>query len=155
MSYELRRFVPSYEAFGILVDFLAEKPPFDRFRAGKLAAALRHQIANGHHVAAFRAETLVGYGGWLPITDAMGEAWQKGAGGLSPVPPEQQDAVALTIVRVEEKAVLLPLIRACRRLEPDKRVFFKREYFEAERAPRRSAVWNLPSSKPDESNASG
>jgi hypothetical protein len=145
MSYEFRRFVPSYEALGILLDFLVLAPPFDGMRAGKLLPALRHQIANGHHIAAFRGETLVGYAGWLPITEAMGEAWRRGAGELAPAEPGTDDAVALTTVRTEEPAVLLPLIRACRKQEPGKRVYINRDYTESARPQRRNAVLNRTS----------
>src|ERR1700733_10512680 len=100
--YQLRRFVPSYESLGILIDFLTHRGPFAAYRSGTLVAALRYQIAQGCHVAAFRAETLVGYGGWLRIMAATGEAWVGSASELEPVPEENADAVALTIVRVEE-----------------------------------------------------
>jgi hypothetical protein len=142
MSYEFRRFVPSYEALGIVIDFLVPVPPFQSFAAGQLVRAIRHQIANGHHVAAFRGEVLMGYAGWLPVTEAMGEAWRKGEGELSAVEPVLADAVALTTVRTEEPAVLLPLIRACRKQEPGKRVYINRDYTESARAARRNAVLN-------------
>jgi len=125
-GYEMRRFTPSFEALGIVIDFLSRKAPFDQFRAGHLVTALKHQIAQGHHVCAFRGEVLVGYCGWLQVTCELGELWLLDQAELKPVPPERADAVALTLVRVDEPAAVRPLIRACRRLEPAKRVLCER-----------------------------
>jgi hypothetical protein len=142
-SYQLRRFKPSFEALGIIVDFLSRKGPFDQFRAGPLTTALKYQLAHGHHAGAFRGEVLVGYGGWLPITCEQGELWLADRADLTPAAPDRAEAVALTIVRVDEPAAVRPLIRACRILEAGKRVFFKRDYAEGLRATRRGMVMNL------------
>jgi hypothetical protein len=144
-SFEIRRFTPSFEALGIVVDFLSRKAPFDQFRAGHLVTALKHQIAQGYHVCGFRGEVLVGYCGWLQITRELGELWLLDQAELKPVPPERADAVALTLVRVDEPAAVRPLIRACRRLEPAKRVFFRRDYANRLHATRRNTVMNVSS----------
>jgi hypothetical protein len=146
-SYQLRRFKPSFEAVGILIDFLSRKAPFDQFRAGPLVTALKYQIVNSHHVSAFRGEALIGYAGWLQITSAHGELWLQDKVDLKPVSLDRADAVALTIVRVDEPAAVRPLIRACRILEPGKRVFFKRDYAETTPATRRNTVMNVSSDR--------
>jgi hypothetical protein len=145
-GYEMRRFTPSFEALGIVVDFLSRKAPFDQFRAGHVVTALKHQIAQGHHVCAFRGEVLVGYCGWLQVTCELGELWLLDQAELKPVPPERADAVALTLVRVDEPAAVRPLIRACRRLEPAKRVFFRRDYANGLQPTRRNTVMNVSGS---------
>src|ERR1700694_1089259 len=89
--YQIRRFNASFEAVGILIDFLSRKPPFDQFRAGPLVTALKYQVADGHHVSAFRGEALIGYAGWLQITSAHGELWLQDKADLTPVPPERAD----------------------------------------------------------------
>jgi hypothetical protein len=140
--FQIRRFKPGFDALGILVDFLTRAPPFDSFRAGPFVTALKHQLARGHHVSAFRGEALVGYCGWLPITSALGERWLAGEAELEPAEAERSDAVALTIVRVEDRAALRPLIRASRKLEAGKPVYFRRDYANA-RARRWNRVANL------------
>ena len=40
---QLRQFTANYEALGIVVDFLVERPPFDQFPTGKLIPALKRQ----------------------------------------------------------------------------------------------------------------
>src|SRR5262245_6605735 len=110
-GYQLRRFTPSFEALGIVIDFLSRKPPFDQFRAGHLVTAIKHQVAQGHHVCGFRGEVLVGYCGWLHITREAGELWLLDQAELKPIPPERADAVALTLVRIDEPAAVRPLIR--------------------------------------------
>lgn len=144
VPYQLRQFKPSFEAVGILVDFLSRKPPFDRFQAGALVTTLKYQVTHGFHVSAFRGETLVGYCGWLRIMANEGDRWVQERGDLRPAPSDRADAVALDIVRVDEPGAVRPLIRACRRLEAGKRVFFKRDYFGVtHHVSRRNTVMNL------------
>src|SRR5258705_11174609 len=93
---QLRQFTANYEALGIVVDFLVERPPFDQFPTGKLIPALKRQLAKRHHVCAFRGETLVGYSGWLPTTTASGRLWLEGRGELELGDGERYGAAALT-----------------------------------------------------------
>src|SRR5690348_2398271 len=104
-TFQFRRFTASHEALGVLVDFIATRPPFDEFRAGKLVVALKHQIANGNHVCAFRNETLVGYCGWILITQEMGRLWLANRGDLKPVPVEQADGLAVSVVCADDPGV--------------------------------------------------
>ena len=119
--------VASMEALGLVMSFVAREPPFSEYRAGRLVAALKHQLSTRNHVCLLKDETLVGYCGWLRITVEQGESWLKGEGTLRPVDPARADAFALTIVSVASNDYLMPIIRACRRLHPDQRVFFKRD----------------------------
>ena len=114
---EIRMFHSSYEAFGLVIDYLAAVEPFSKFRAGVLVKAVRYQLGKGNHVCAYRGETLVGYCGWLHITSAMGERWMNHQGELTPVPAAEADAAALTTVRVDEPALLLRIIRQNSALE--------------------------------------
>jgi len=123
----LRQLKPSMEVLGIIASFLTREPPFSEFRAGKLLAAIRFQLSSRNHVAMLKGETLIGYCGWLPITNALGDKWMANKAKLVPVPQEAADAVALTMVSFTSREHLLPMIRECRRLQPNRRVFFKRE----------------------------
>src|SRR5215467_7145410 len=111
---QLRQFTANYEALGIVLDFLIERPPFDEFRTGKLIPALKRQISRRHHVCAFRGETLVGYGGWLPISVERGQMWLRGEAELEPVDDDNYGAAALTVVCADGPAVMRMLIRAMR-----------------------------------------
>lgn len=138
-----RRLRSSYEALGLVVDFLTRAPPFDGYRAGYLAAAIKHQLATGCHVAAVHEGQLVGYAGWIRIEGAAGEAWRLGdLAELAAVPAPDYDAVALTLVRAEAREAVSGLIRACRRAEAGRRVFFKRDYAAGVRIERRNTVFN-------------
>lgn len=138
---EVRQFRPGHESFGIIVDYLGLSPPFDGFAAGKLLIALKHQVAHRHHVCAFRDDRLVGYCGWLYTTLAVGEAWLKGAGDLTPVDEAKADAAALTIVRADHPDALRPMIRAIREIGKGKRIFFRRDY--EGRGRKRQSVLNV------------
>ena len=146
-GFQFRRFTPSFEALGIIVDFLSREAPYDEFRAGKLVTALKHQVMHGHHVCAFRGEQLVGYCGWLPISEELGTLWVAGKAELTPVPPDQTNALALTAIRADDPKVLPPLIRASRKLHYGKRVFYLgRLFHDGGRTPqRRESVLNFRS----------
>ena len=144
-GFHLRRFNPSFEAVGIVLDYVSRVPPFAKYPAGTLIAAVKYQILNGCHVAGFNEKKLVGYCGWLQITKADGENWIQGKGELKPVNAREADAVAVHIVRIDERSVVLPLIRACRNLEAKKRVFFQRDYTAGGQAIKRRSVMNVES----------
>jgi hypothetical protein len=147
-EYQSRRFTQSYEALGIVAEFVTRERPFDEYRAGKLMTALKHQIAHGHHVCVFRGETLVGYCGWLPITEDLGKLWVAGKAELVPVPPEQANAVALSVFRVEDTKAMRHLTRASRKLiGAGKRVYYLGRVFSpGGRLPRRrESVLIVPS----------
>jgi hypothetical protein len=140
---QLRQFTANYEALGIVVDFLVERPPFDQFPTGKLVPAIKRQLAKRHHVCAFRGETLVGYSGWLPTTVDSGSLWLGGQGELEPVATDRYSAAALTVVCADEPAIVRMLIRAMRDHLPGIRVFFRREYATGRRPPRARTVFNV------------
>jgi hypothetical protein len=125
---QIRRFKANFEALGLVIDFVANDPPFSAFRTSKLLKAVKNQLANSYHVAGFEGDHLVAYCGWLTTSTAQGVAWLQEDGQLKAVTPPDGDAVALTIVRVLKPEHVLPMIRACRNLNRGKRVFFKREY---------------------------
>jgi len=145
LNLNLRRFKPSFEAVGIVADYISRVSPFNAFAAGTLLTAVKYQILNGYHVAGFSDETLIGYCGWLQVARREAELWLKERGELKPARPEDADAVALHIVRIDHPGAVLPLIRACRKSEPKKQVFFRRDYMARSNATRRSSVMNISS----------
>jgi hypothetical protein len=79
-GFHLRRFKPSFEAVGIVADYVSRVPPFEGYAAGTLLTAVKYQILNGCHVAGFDGETLIGYCGWLQITKGKARNGCKAAG---------------------------------------------------------------------------
>ena len=138
---ECRRLPPNFASLGQAFDFVVMTSEFGRMQARVLFNAVKAQIVDGRQVAAFRDGKLVGYCGWLTTTEEIGRRWLEGAGKLLPVPPGQADAVALTIVRIIDRAAVLPAIRSCRQLNASRRVFFKRENRDRDRT-RKSSVRN-------------
>ena len=118
----------SFEAFGVVFDYLSRTDPFTRFETGHFATIIRQQLKRGHHLVAMEGQTIVGYVGWLLTTKDIGDLWQQDLGKLKPVAEEKCDAAALTVVSSSDRAVLLRLIRGARTLNPGKRVYFKRQY---------------------------
>lgn len=137
---ELRQFRPSHETLGILIDYLAKTAPFRDIPSGEFVRSLKHQIADRHHVCAFRGDRLVGYCGWLETTVALGEKWRDGAGELKSVPSDKADAAALTTVRADEASALTPMIRAIRTMNKGRRIFFRRDYDDDKRTKRRTVL---------------
>ncbi len=130
---------PSNEALGLVVAYLARERPFCDYRAGRLVTAVKYQLSSRNHVCLLAGDMMLGYAGWLPITVAAGEKWMRDEAALVPAPAA--DAVALTVVSVTASEHLLPLIRACRRLNPGRRVFFKRDGTDRTRT-RKASVFN-------------
>ena len=135
----------SYEAFGVVFDYLSKTEPFTRFGVGHFATIIRQQLKNGHHLVAMDGPMMVGYIGWLLTTKAIGDLWQQNLGNLKPVADEVCDSAALTVVAARNRALLLRLIRGARTMNPGKRVYFKREYEGEGRPTRKSSVENLTS----------
>lgn len=141
-DYRVCKFVANAEAFGAVIDFLSRVKPFSEHRVGMLVSAVRDQLRLQHHVCAVRGNNLIGYCGWVLITQELGERWLREQVSLAPVPDDRADAATLTIVCANEPKVLRRLIRACRDLNPGKRVFFRRDYSEGRKAARQTAVLN-------------
>lgn len=130
------------ESFGVAVDFLSRFEPFTRDPVGPFVRAVRRQILRQQHLFAFDGEKIVGYAGWLPTTRQAAEAWLNDSGELLPA-DENPEAVALTIVAVDDPSATLGLMREARRINPGLRVFFKRNYSDATRTARKAAVQNM------------
>jgi hypothetical protein len=141
-NVRIERLPRTLEVFGALVDFLSRMEPFARYDLGNFARALQHQLAHGNHVAAVTSERIVGYCGWLPTTSAMAAAWVEDRGQLLPV-TGNADAVVLTVVACGDRTLLAALIRRARNLNPGKRVYFRRQYADPRRVPRKSSVKNV------------
>lgn len=124
---EIVQLTATFEAFGLIVDFLARHPPFASFEARALAEAVQAQLRNRHHLIAMRGESVVGYAGWLLTTRPIGEAWVAGLGPLTPVAAERADAASLTIVVANEPSSIRRMLRGARVLNPGRRVYFKRD----------------------------
>jgi hypothetical protein len=133
----------SFEAFGVIVDYLSRMQPFARYDIGHFASAVRRQLRSGHHLAAMQGRSLVGYVGWLLTSRTIAEEWLGTGGRLLSVEKSKADAAALTIVAAAERRVLMRLIRGARKLNPGTRVYFKRQYAQASRRARKAAVDNV------------
>ncbi len=126
---QIHRLKPGYESLGLVIDFLTQEPPFARYAAGVLAAAVKYQLGEACHLALVEDGRLTGYLGWLMVTRTMGEAWI--AGDLAeprPVPHERADAIALTVIRVARPQSRPLLIGPFRRAMGERRIFYKRHY---------------------------
>ena len=140
---KILRMKGSYEAFGVLIEFLSRIEPFARYDLGNFAQALQRQLQDGDHLAALVRHEMVGYCGWLPTTEKIAQAWQKNEGGIVPLKnTEVADAVVLTVVAAKDQVVLTSLIREARKLNPHRKVFFKREYADDTRPARKKFVQN-------------
>jgi hypothetical protein len=133
----------SYEAFGVVFDYLSRTDPFTRFEVGHFSSIIRQQLQKGHHLVAMEGQTLIGYIGWLITTKEIGDLWQNNLGKLTPVAEGNSDAAALTVVASRDRSILSRLIRGARTLNPGKKVYFKREYEREGKSTRKSSVANI------------
>lgn len=134
---------PSFQAFGMVLDFLAETDPFGLFELSSIAPVIRTQLGAGHNLAAMQGDRMVGYAGWLLTTEVVGSEWMENRAILRPMTAAGSDAAALTIVASEDKSATIRMIRGARELNKGRRVFFKRGYDAQVKAGRKSTVLNM------------
>ena len=134
---------PSFQAFGMVLDFLAESDPFGMFELSAIAPVIRTQLHAGHNLAALQGDRMIGYAGWLLTNEKTGSEWLENRAILRPLRAEDSDAAALTIFASEDKGVTLRLIRGARELNKGRRVFFKRGYDAQVKTGRKSTVLNM------------
>jgi hypothetical protein len=132
----------SFEAFGVVFDYLSRTDPFTRFQVGHFSSIIRQQLKTGHHLVAMDDKTVVGYVGWILTTREIGDRWQNDQGKLTPVAEGKADSAALTVVAARDRSILSRLIRGARTLNPGKRVYFKREYDDEGKSTRKASVEN-------------
>ncbi|MEN8832979.1 MAG: hypothetical protein ABF285_11555 [Pacificibacter sp.] len=135
----------SYEAFGMVMDFLAESDVFSSFELGAIAGVVRRQLRDGNNLAGICDDQIVGYAGWLHTNVSTGEEWMENRAILRPLAEADSDAAALTVVAVSDAKVTIRLMRGARELNKGKRVFFKRGYDGVVRPERKSNVLNVSS----------
>ncbi len=124
-------------SLGMIVRYVAEAKPFADFEFGATVHALMFQIHQGTHLIATRNDGIAGYLGWLRVSGRNAEAWLAGAEPLQAI--AEGDAVVVTTFVVDRQADILPMIRAAKRLEPGRSVYWKR-YFGDGRGPQVRAV---------------
>jgi hypothetical protein len=134
----------TYEAFGLVMDFLARVQPFSDFQVGKFAAVIQQQLASGHNLAALDAnQQMVGYAGWIHTSSVSAEQWMADNGPLQPLDGQTHDAAALTVVAATDSRATPRLMRGARSLNPGVRVYFKRGYDGEVRGPKKVSVLNF------------
>ncbi len=132
----------SYQAFGMVVDFLADSMPFGTFELSEIAPVLRTQLRAGHNLAALKGDVMVGYAGWLLTTESIGTEWMENRAILIAMTAAESDAAALTIFASDDRGATTRLIRGARELNTGRRVFFKRGYDGQMKPGRKSTVLN-------------
>lgn len=134
---------PTFEAFGMVMDFLAESDVFGNFELSSLSGVIRAQLRDGHNLAGLHDNNVVAYAGWLHTTVETGTEWMEGRAILKPLYDDSIDAAALTIFATSDPAMTPRLIRGARELNKGKRVFFKRGYDGVVRPGRKNTVLNF------------
>ena len=147
-SFTITQLSASYQAFGAVMHFLSEMPPFLAFEIGILADVVRTQLRHGQHLAAMAGDTMVGYAGWLRTSADEAAAWVDGRAILTARFDERTDAAALTIFAVAYPAVTARLIRGARSLNPGVEVFFKRDTEIKYPISRKASVLNFMPKQP-------
>jgi hypothetical protein len=135
-------------SFGAAIHFLAAEKTFGRKPLGEIVLEVSRQLHSKWNICAVRGQTLIGYCGWVFTTREIAEKYIAG----EPIPdsdvsPDEADTPVLTIVRILEPQLVLPLMRACRNRYPGRRVFFRREYLDRDKQKRSSSVLNATGSR--------
>lgn len=137
------RLANTFEAFGLVLDYLSRTPPFADFELGSFAGVIRAQLSYENHLAAMSGKLMVGYAGWLHTNAEYAEAWLRGDGILKSLDGRPHDCAALTVFVVSDARATPRLIRGARELNKGVRVYFKRDYDGSTRGPRKASVLNF------------
>jgi hypothetical protein len=139
---------PTKESLGAVLHFLSVDKTFGSKPLAGVVSEIRLQLKNKWHLCAIRDNRLVGYCGWVFTTTEIAEKYIKGEPPpRTNVPSEPADTPVLTIVCIPERQLVLPMVRAMRKLGQGKRVFFRREYFNPTKPKRVNSVINVPSAE--------
>jgi hypothetical protein len=134
----------TYEAFGLVMDFLCRIQPFAGFEAKALADAVTQQLRRSLHLVAMCDRRVVGYAGWLMTTPEIGQRWLEGTGPLTPKHGPEAVVAALTIVTAPERSTVTRLIRGARNAVPKGcRIVFKRGGENTGRSAKKATVISL------------
>jgi hypothetical protein len=134
---EITRLARNPYSLGLVVRYLSDRKPFADFDFGQMVNALMFQIHQGTHLVATRNDAIAGYLGWLRVAPENARAWQAGTEKLFARPDGA--AVAVTVFVCDRPEDIGTLIRAAKRAEPGRSVYWKR-YFRDGRAPETRAV---------------
>lgn len=113
-------------SFGLICDYLSNHVPFDSYEFGLMVKSIKFQLQNGTHLIGEENDKIVAYMGWLETRSDIAEAWAADKGPLHAVHGEE--AVAVTVLTVSPSVRILDIVRAAKKAQPDKSVFWKRDY---------------------------
>ncbi len=117
-----------FEAFCRAAALLKDVEPYASYKFGSFAGTLGGQIERGHYLFVAQGNQLVGYVGWAMCVEAIARAWVEGR--YMPNFQECQDGdffVAMTLFATSREVVWF-VAREVRKMYPNHRAFFKREY---------------------------
>lgn len=128
-----RQFPDPVSALGQGVDLLRHHKPFSSYPFGRLSNVLMGQIRRGHYAFAFDEARAVGYAGWALCREPVARAWVERRHVPSFAECQAGDCVVGITFYAETTAVCRFLVRWCRNLYPDAKVFAIRDYGSRER----------------------
>jgi hypothetical protein len=136
------------ESLGAVVHFLARDNTFGPKPLASVVLEVLVQLKNGWNLCAVREKTLIGYCGWVLSKQELAEMYLKDERRRDHliVPADEADAAVLTIIRIPEPQLVLPLMRGLRNRGPGKRIFFRREYQDDKKPMRGGTVLNATAS---------
>ena len=129
------RFKDGFVAIGRAINMLRQVQPYASYKFGEFAGTLAGQIERGHYLFAVRDQQLVGYIGWALSDEAVARAWVEGRYVPSMEECKDGDYFVLMTMHASTQGVAFFLTRECRKIYPNRRVIFTRDY--ADQRPRR------------------
>jgi hypothetical protein len=130
-----RRLKPE-AALSAIVQFLARHDPFGAYELKAIVQSLQIQFLHNSNLIALESDKVVGYLGWLWTERSIAENW-KLHGGRIYAKEQSFDAVAITILAVDDPKIILPMIKHAKTISQGLPVFWKRHAVE-EHKPMRS-----------------
>ncbi|PBC01671.1 hypothetical protein [Mesorhizobium sp. WSM3860] len=123
-------------SLGLVCNFVAHHPPFDGYEFGQMVKSLCYQLEQQTHLIGSIDDAIVAYLGWIVTSSEIAEAWVANNGPLNSDP--SGNSVAATIMVTRSSSHILPLIKEAKLLNPDKSVYWKRDFIDARGAMKRA-----------------
>jgi hypothetical protein len=135
-----------WTALGMAVEYLMNKPAFARLPFGHWSRVLTGQIRREHYVFVLSLNRVVGFGGWVIMTEIEAEAWISGVPGATEVPGTDGDCAVINAWAADTPEVnRLLFAEAMRRVKDFRLVYAVREYEDGRSRPVRLPTRGAPS----------
>ena len=126
--------------FSAVTRLVAKYPPFLAYSFGLMVVKLQEQLGHGSNVMVIRDNKLVAYTGWIVVDDRNAGIWLAHGGELPEPKWDSGNACIVTVTVSENRAYLMPMLRALSHVCAGKKVYRMRSFKDGREDMRRPPI---------------